>query len=133
MRNKSVTHWAVDKVVGALADPIRRSILLMLRDGAATAGRIAEQFTVSRPAVSRHLRVLREAKLVEDVVSGREREYRLTLDALAELESFLSALRQPSAAVSTWARRFDALETEVARVRKRRRAQPTKSTKRKTA
>ena len=105
----------------------------MLRNGAATAGWIAEQFAVSRPAVSRHLRVLREAKLVEDVASGREREYRLTLDSLEELESFLRDLRQPTASVSAWQQRFDALETEVARVRKRRRAQPTKSTKRKTA
>lgn len=102
----------------------------MLRNGGATAGWIAEQFAVSRPAVSRHLRVLREAKLVEDVASGREREYRLTLDSLRELEAFLKALRQPAAAA--WERRFDALETEVARVRKRRRGQQ-KSPKRRTA
>jgi DNA-binding transcriptional ArsR family regulator len=124
----------VDAVAGALADPIRRSILLMLRKGGATAGWIAEQFAVSRPAVSRHLRVLREAKLVEDVASGREREYRLTLDSLRELEAFLKALRQPTAAtVTTWEQRFDALATEVARVRKRRRGQANKSTKRRTA
>jgi DNA-binding transcriptional ArsR family regulator len=124
----------MDAVAGALADPIRRSILLMLRKRGATAGWIAGQFTVSRPAISRHLRVLREAKLVEDVADGRKREYRLTLDALAELESFLVTLRQPVAAGrSSWERRLDALETEVARVRKRRRARPTKSTRRKTA
>jgi len=118
----------MDAVAGALADPIRRSILLMLRNGGATAGWIAEQFAVSRPAVSRHLRVLREAKLVKDVASGREREYRLTLDSLEELEAFLSALRRPGAAsAAAWEQRFDALETEVARVRKRRRAGQTKT------
>lgn len=117
----------MDAVASALADPTRRSILLMLRDGAATAGAIAGQFAVSRPAVSRHLRVLREAKLVKDVANGREREYRLSLDALNELEAFLKTLRQPAAALAAWERRFDALETEVARVRKRRRAQPSRS------
>ena len=115
----------MDAVASALDDPTRRSILLMLRDGAATAGAIAGQFAVSRPAVSRHLRVLREAMLVKDVANGREREYRLSLDALNELEAFLKTLRQPAAAA--WERRFDALETEVARVRKRRRAQPSRS------
>ena len=117
----------MDAVAGALADPIRRAILLMLRKGNATAGVIAGQFLVSRPAVSRHLRVLREASLVEDVPSGRVREYRLTLAPLAELEHFLERLRQPSAAgVPAWEQRFDALETEVARVRKRRRGQSIK-------
>lgn len=106
----------------------------MLRNGSATAGWIAEHFAVSRPAVSRHLRVLREANLVQDVASGREREYRLTLDSLRELESFLKALRQPTAATAAaWDQRFDALETEVARVRKRRRGQANKITKRRTA
>lgn len=52
------------------------------------------------------------------VVRGREREYRLDLGALAELEAFLRDLRAPS----RWHRRFDALETEVHRVRRRRRA-----------
>lgn len=100
----------------ALADPLRRQILLMLREGPATAGAIAGAFPVSRPAVSRHLRVLREAGLVRDVARGREREYRLDLGALAGLEAFVRELRAPSC----WHRRFDALETEVHRVRRRR-------------
>jgi DNA-binding transcriptional ArsR family regulator len=122
----------MDAVAAALADPIRRSILSMLRKQSATAGWIAAQFSVSRPAISRHLRVLREAKLVEDVQTGREREYRLTLAALDELEAFIRGLRQPMAALAAWEQRLDALETEVARVKKRRRAQPSK-TRRKTA
>jgi DNA-binding transcriptional ArsR family regulator len=127
----------VDAVARALADPIRREILVMLHEAPRTAGAIAETFTVSRPAVSRHLRVLREAGLVRDTVSGREREYALALDALAPLEAFLAQLRGPS----VWSRRLDALETEVHRVRRRREAREqatenkprTKTTKRKTA
>jgi DNA-binding transcriptional ArsR family regulator len=127
----------VDAVAQALADPIRREILLMLHEAPRTAGTIAETFTVSRPAVSRHLRVLREAGLVQDTVSGREREYALDLDALAPLEAFLAQLRGPS----VWSRRLDALETEVHRVRRRREAREkatedksrTKPTKRRTA
>ena len=127
----------MDAVAQALADPIRREILVMLREAPRTAGAIAETFTVSRPAVSRHLRVLREAGLVHDTVSGRERQYELALDALAPLEAFLAQLRGPS----VWSRRLDALETEVHRVRRRREAREqatenksrTKTTKRKAA
>ena len=107
----------MDAVAQALSDPIRRDILLMLRGGARTAGAIAAAFSVSRPAVSRHLRVLREAALVSDAACGRERQYRLHLDALAELEAYLTQLR---AAASPWERRFDALETEVYRVQRAR-------------
>ncbi|MBX3219202.1 MAG: winged helix-turn-helix transcriptional regulator [Labilithrix sp.] len=126
----------MDAVARALADPIRREILVMLHEAPRTAGAIAETFDVSRPAVSRHLRVLREAGLVRDTVSGREREYTLALEALAPLEAFLAELRGPS----VWSRRLDALETEVHRVRRRREAREqatedntrTKTTKRKT-
>lgn len=109
----------VDAVAQALADPIRRDILRMLRDRAVTAGGLAGAFDVSRPAVSRHLRVLREAGLVRDELHGRERHYRLELGALAPLEAFLQELH--ATAASTWARRFMALETEVYRVRQKRR------------
>jgi DNA-binding transcriptional ArsR family regulator len=126
----------VDAVAQALADPIRRDILVMLREAPRAAGAIAEAFPVSRPAVSRHLRVLREAGLVRDTVSGRERAYALELDALAPLEAFLAQLRGPS----VWSRRLDALETEVHRVRRRREGREqaetksrTSTTKRKTA
>jgi DNA-binding transcriptional ArsR family regulator len=106
----------VDAVAQALADPIRREILVMLHEAPLTAGVIADAFDVSRPAVSRHLRVLREAGLVRDVVTGREREYALAADALAPLESFLAKLRAPS----VWSQRLDALETEVHRVKRQR-------------
>lgn len=107
----------MDAVAHALADPVRRDILRMLRDQPVNAGLIAGVFSVSRPAVSRHLRVLREAGLVRHELSGRERMYRLTLDALSELEAFLAELRTPT----RWERRLMALETEVHRVKRVRR------------
>ena len=109
----------MDEVAQALADPIRRAILRMVRDRALTAGEIAAEFEVTRPAVSRHLRVLREAGLVRDEVQGRERHYRLEVGALATLERFLAELHEGAA--SRWERRSMALETEVHRVRKERR------------
>jgi DNA-binding transcriptional ArsR family regulator len=115
----------VDDVAQALADPIRRRILLMLRGRDATAGAIAACFPVSRPAVSRHLRVLRQASLVADAVEGRERVYRLELSALTELEAYLQQLR----AASAWEQRFDALATEVHRVKKRRTRRPASETR----
>src|SRR5688500_13926617 len=90
----------------------------MLRTRAATAGAIAGAFSVSRPAVSRPLRVLRHARLVRDEARGREREYRLELAALDELAAFITDLR---ADATGWERRFAALETEVFRVRNRNR------------
>lgn len=104
----------MDATAHALADPIRRDILRMLRHQPMSAGRIAGAFAVSRPAVSRHLRVLREAGLVQDELSGRTREYRLKLETLSELEAFLAGLREPD----RWERRLMALETEVHRVKR---------------
>jgi DNA-binding transcriptional ArsR family regulator len=108
----------MDLVAQALADETRRAILRMLRDGELSAGAIAGAFDVTRPAISRHLRVLREAGLVIDEAQGRERVYRLELGALAELEAFLAELRENRA--STWERRFLALETEVHRTKRER-------------
>ena len=110
----------MNAVVQALADSIRRDILLMLRDQPMNAGEIAGAFSISRPAISRHLRVLREAGLVHDEPSGRERTYTLTLDVLAELEAYLADLRAPA----RWQRRLMALETEVHRVKRERRTAP---------
>lgn len=108
----------MDSAIQALADPIRREILRMVRDAPLSAGVIAGAFSVSRPAVSRHLRVLREAGLVVDEASGRERVYRLELAPLAEVAAYLAELRvSPDDERAGWERRFMALETEVYRVR----------------
>ncbi|GAA3059348.1 DNA-binding transcriptional regulator, ArsR family [Actinokineospora globicatena] len=114
----------VDEVAGAIADPVRRRILLMLRDGERSAGDIAAQFAISRPAVSRHLRVLREAGLVTDQVVGRQRVYRLEPGPLLALAGWLGGF----APASKWEPRLAALDTEVRRARRDRRAQREEDT-----
>jgi DNA-binding transcriptional ArsR family regulator len=108
----------VDEVAGAIADPVRREILLMLRDRPRSAGQIADRFAISRPAVSRHLRVLREAGLVHDTADGRRRVYALVTAPLDVLAGWLERLTRPSG----WQHRLDALETEVYRTRRERQA-----------
>lgn len=115
-RNNMVTRQSVDDATSALADPIRREILRLLRDAPRSAGAIAGRFSVTRPAISRHLRVLREAGLVVDQAEGRERMYRLELGPLRAIEDFIAELRRDPA--SEWERRFMALETEVHRVKR---------------
>lgn len=73
----------------AIADPIRRRVLELVRDREVPAGELAAQFDVSRPAVSRHLRVLREAGLVHERRQGKLRLYRADPAPLAELRSWL--------------------------------------------
>ena len=107
-------------VATAIADPIRRDILMMLRGGMLSAGEIAGRFDVSRPAISRHLRVLRECGLVAQETRGRRRLYRLDTAPLAALESWLARLHE-----GHWSAPFDALETEVYRTRRERRASPS--------
>lgn len=98
-------------VAAALADPTRRRILELLVDGEVGAGPLADAFPVSRPAVSRHLRVLREAGLVTVRAEGRERVYALDARPLEELDAWLAPYRR------FWAHRLDALDTEIRRGR----------------
>ncbi|MEV4637205.1 metalloregulator ArsR/SmtB family transcription factor [Actinoplanes sp. NPDC049548] len=107
----------MDEVAGAIADPVRREILLMLRREPLSAGQIADHFEISRPAVSRHLRVLREAGLVSDRADGRHRVYELVTAPLAELAGWIERMTRPSG----WQHHLDALETEVYRTRRERR------------
>src|SRR4029453_4457430 len=86
----------VDGVAGAIADPVRREILLMLRDEPLSAGQIADRFVISRPAVSRHLPVLRGAGPVADTAAGRRRVYTLVTAPLDELAGWLGRLMRPS-------------------------------------
>src|SRR5690349_10367937 len=106
----------------------------MLRDEPLSAGQIADRFAISRPAVSRHLRVLREAGLVLDTADGRHRVYTLVTGPLDELAGWLAGLTRPSG----WQHRFDALETEVYRTRRehrreRRTAEAPHQSKKETA
>lgn len=100
----------------ALGDPVRREILALLGNRELSAGQIAERFAISRPAVSRHLRVLRESGLVTDEVEGRNRLYRLNDAALERIEQWVRAVRG-----ARWTDALDALETEVYRTRRENR------------
>jgi DNA-binding transcriptional ArsR family regulator len=96
----------------ALADPTRRTIVELLSEGERSAGELAAEFETSRPAVSRHLRVLREHGLVSAREHGRRRLYALEPAPLAELDDWLSHYR------AFWTNRLDALDVELERRRK---------------
>ncbi|HTG47402.1 MAG TPA: metalloregulator ArsR/SmtB family transcription factor [Actinomycetota bacterium] len=100
----------------ALADEGRRTLLETLADGPATAGELAALLPISRPGVSRHLRVLREAGLVEFHREAQRRVYTLRAEPLAEIDGWLGRYRH------LWEQRLDALHTEVARGKRGRRS-----------
>jgi DNA-binding transcriptional ArsR family regulator len=83
-----------DAAFGALADPTRRAVLDLLRGGTRPAGDIARAFTVSRPAISKHLSILRRAHLVEERREGRHRLYQLNPEPLREVDTWLEQYRQ---------------------------------------
>src|SRR5215471_14793196 len=105
----------MDAVLQALADGSRRTVLEILRDHPATAGELADALPIARPGVSRHLRVLREAGLVDVRPEGQRRIYTLRPQALAEVDDWLADYR------ALWQGRLDALHTEVARGKRARR------------
>jgi DNA-binding transcriptional ArsR family regulator len=79
----------VEATAQAIADPVRRKVLELVRDRELPAGDIAGKFEISRPAISRHLRVLREAGLVAERRDGRQRLYRADPAPLEELSRWL--------------------------------------------
>jgi DNA-binding transcriptional ArsR family regulator len=95
--------------VAALADPTRRRILELLTEGERSAGEIAAHFRMTRPGVSRHLRVLRESGLVQARPEGQRRLYSLDPAPLAELDDWLGRYR------AFWTNRLDAFGTELRR------------------
>lgn len=108
----------------ALADPVRRSILELLHSSPLPAGRIAEQFSISRPAVSKQLRVLIECGAVTVTTVGRRRVYELRTTPFVELASYLDRLIAPPLE-SPLEPALEALATEVARTRRERRTTDT--------
>ena len=107
-----VTLGFMDAVMQALADPSRRAVLEILRDHEATAGELADALPIARPGVSRHLRVLREAGLVQVRQDAQHRIYRLRPEALIEIDEWMEDYRV------LWRTRLNALQTEVKRGRK---------------
>jgi DNA-binding transcriptional ArsR family regulator len=86
----------MDDVIRALSAPTRREILRLVRDGEMTAGSIAAQFTMTRPAVSEHLRVLRESGLVSERREGVRRLYRARPEALAQVRAYIDQFWEDS-------------------------------------
>jgi DNA-binding transcriptional ArsR family regulator len=80
---------AYGSAIAALADPTRRAVLEQLRGGARSVGEIAAQLPVSRPAVSQHLKILKQAGLVRDEPRGTARIYRIHAEGLRELREWL--------------------------------------------
>ena len=91
----------------AVVEPHRRQILDLLREDERTVGELVERLALSQPAVSKHLRVLREAGLVSARIDGQHRRYRLQPARLAEIDDWLAPYRQ------FWADRLDALKEYV--------------------
>ncbi len=106
------------EVFAALADPTRQRIVEMLAMADRDAGSIAAEFSVSRPAISRHLRVLRESGVVESRTAGQRRVYRLVPEALYEVEQWASRYR------AFWQGRLDGLEEHLAKTRSTREETP---------
>ncbi|HEY1853474.1 MAG TPA: metalloregulator ArsR/SmtB family transcription factor [Solirubrobacterales bacterium] len=98
----------------ALAEPHRVEILDLLRDGELPVGGLVERLDLSQPAVSKHLRVLKEAGLVQARVDAQRRLYRVRAEPLAELDEWLEPYRR------LWEQRLDNLEDHLDRKRKRR-------------
>jgi DNA-binding transcriptional ArsR family regulator len=106
----------VEAVLRALADDSRRTMLEALTSGPATAGELAALLPIARPGVSRHLRMLREAGLVDVRQESQRRIYTLRPEPLAEVDQWLGRYR------ALWEQRLDALHTEVARGKRERRS-----------
>lgn len=99
-----LTNQAEDEVFSALSDRTRRRIIRELADRPLPVHKIATRFEFTRPAISRHLRILKDAGLVESSESGRENLYYLKTSTLREVEDWLNTI---------WAKRLSALKTLV--------------------
>ncbi len=111
MRNRSVTYsppkYLPETTFHALADPTRLAVLELLRGGPQAAGQIAEAFPISRPAISKHLRQLRKARLLVESRSGRHRFYRLNVEPLQAMDVWLNRYRM------FWQANLNSLKTFV--------------------
>ena len=94
----------LDQVYGAIADPTRREILRILAEGEINVGTLADRFPISLNGVSKHVKVLERAGLVERTVRGREHRLRLNAEPLQEATMWLEHYR------TFWGNRLDALE-----------------------
>ena len=101
----------LDAVFGALADPTRRAILSRLTDGEASVNEIAEPFNMSQPAVSRHLKVLERAGLIERDIDQQRRPARLKADRMLDAVDWLNEFK------AFWGKSFDQLDGVLAEMK----------------
>jgi DNA-binding transcriptional ArsR family regulator len=106
----SVTQLATLQV---LAEPHRLAILELLRDGEQPVGELVTRLELSQPAVSKHLRILKDAGLVEARVAAQRRLYRIRPEPLADLDTWLASYRK------LWTDSLDRLEDHLERLRTR--------------
>jgi DNA-binding transcriptional ArsR family regulator len=104
-----MTNEQLDRVYGAIADPTRRAILARLTRGDANVGSLAGRFSISFNGVSKHLKVLEKAGLIERTVRGREHWLHLRAEPLREASRWLAHYR------AFWDARLDALEAFLTR------------------
>ena len=108
-------------VFAALADPVRRSLLRSMAAGPARVVDLAAAHPISRPAVSKHLRLLVEAGMAEATDRGRERHYSLKAAGLGPVRDLVPELTGPSSLAPLTGQALDALDTEVRRTTRERR------------
>ena len=101
----------MEAALRAIAEPRRRQILELVRERELSAGAIASQFDVTRPAISQHLGVLKEAGLVDERRNGTQRLYRARPQGLSELKTFLDGF---------WDAKLEALQREAEREERKR-------------
>lgn len=97
------TSQQLDRVFFALSDGTRRGILARLAQGSTTVGELAEPFEISKPAISKHMKILENAGLIERTITGRQHRCTLTTAGLKSAEDWLNFHRE------FWESRFDAL------------------------
>jgi len=102
----------LDSIFGALADPTRRAILVRLAEGEASVNEIAAPFNMSQPAVSKHLRVLEKAGLIERDIDAQRRPARLKADTMAAAVTWLADFK------SYWGTSFDQLDDLLAQMKR---------------
>lgn len=112
----ALTEERLDRTFGALADPTRRAILARLAEGDATVSELAEPFTISLPAISRHLKVLEQAGLITRSRNAQWRSSTLQADTLREVIDWVEPYRE------LWDARLDRLDAHLKRMKKEQEA-----------
>lgn len=110
-----------ERQLDALGDPTRRAVLKVLRRGPLPVGDIARQFSISRPAISQHLRVLKDAGLVTDTAESNRRLYQLNREAFVSLRSYFDEF---------WSTALDAFKERVEKKASTKRISPSPKRKR---